>query len=228
MTRQRPGTGRHPAGHGHSALLSRCLRKCERSWRSSSSWKVRACPRRSERDQANRRVQNPEFYKKQSLRLSTHGTPRSSSALRSTRNTSPLPRGCVDEVRDLLRAHRTKIVIEDKRQNGCHHGLRIPGPPHPHAAGSRGGNPRPRPGRVRGAPRHRQDRGGHLPGRGPAGEHHGPGPPQAAPGAMGGPALHVSGYPREGHRPDRGRTAQAHGHAGRGHDPEPGPQGRGG
>src|SRR5437016_13041606 len=46
--------------------------------------------------------QNPEFYQAQSLRLSTFGKPRIIACAEDFPNHLALPRGCADEVRELL------------------------------------------------------------------------------------------------------------------------------
>ena len=49
--------------------------------------------------------QNPEFYKKQNLRLSTALTPRVISCAEDHDKYIGLPRGCLDDVRIVLREH---------------------------------------------------------------------------------------------------------------------------
>ncbi|MBA3507872.1 MAG: DEAD/DEAH box helicase family protein [Betaproteobacteria bacterium] len=62
--------------------------------------------------------QNPEFYQAQSLRLSTFGKPRIIGCAEDFPNHLALPRGCADEVRDLLQDCRIKLDVEDKRHAG--------------------------------------------------------------------------------------------------------------
>lgn len=62
--------------------------------------------------------QNPEFYQAQSLRLSTFGKPRIIGCAEHFPNHLALPRGCADEVRDLLQDCGTKLGVEDKRRPG--------------------------------------------------------------------------------------------------------------
>ncbi len=62
--------------------------------------------------------QNPEFYKKQKMRLSTALTPRVVSCAEELPQHIALPRGCQSAVEDLLRAHDVALTIEDKRCTG--------------------------------------------------------------------------------------------------------------
>ncbi len=62
--------------------------------------------------------QNPEFYKKQSMRLSTALTPRVISCAEDLPQHVGLPRGCEPELEALLREHGVALEVEDKRQSG--------------------------------------------------------------------------------------------------------------
>ncbi len=62
--------------------------------------------------------QNPEFYKKQNLRLSTALTPRVISCAEDHDKYIGLPRGCLDDVRSLLREHKSLLELEDLRCAG--------------------------------------------------------------------------------------------------------------
>jgi len=62
--------------------------------------------------------QNPEFYKKQSMRLSTALTPRVISCAEDLPQHVSLPRGCRPELEALLREHRVALDLEDKRESG--------------------------------------------------------------------------------------------------------------
>ena len=62
--------------------------------------------------------QNPEFYKKQNLRLSTALTPRVISCAEDHGEHISLPRGCFDDVRTLLNEHQSKLEMEDRRNSG--------------------------------------------------------------------------------------------------------------
>jgi len=62
--------------------------------------------------------QNPEFYKKQMMRLSTAGTPRVISCAEERPQHISLPRNCLNEAENLLQQHGVALVIEDKRHGG--------------------------------------------------------------------------------------------------------------
>jgi superfamily II DNA or RNA helicase len=62
--------------------------------------------------------QNPEFYKKQKMRLSTALTPRVIACAEELPLFLALPRGCVPEVRQLLAENGAKLAIEDQRCEG--------------------------------------------------------------------------------------------------------------
>lgn len=62
--------------------------------------------------------QNPEFYKAQAMRLSTWGKPRVISCAEEFPQYIGLPRGCFDEARDLLKAHRIRVATREQRVSG--------------------------------------------------------------------------------------------------------------
>jgi len=62
--------------------------------------------------------QNPEFYKKQMMRLSTAGTPRVITCAEELPEHVALPRGCRQETEDLLRQHGITLAVEDERHTG--------------------------------------------------------------------------------------------------------------
>ena len=62
--------------------------------------------------------QNPEFYKKQAMRLSTALTPRVISCAEDHPHHLGLPRGCVEDLEELLANHGVDLLIEDKRTEG--------------------------------------------------------------------------------------------------------------
>jgi superfamily II DNA or RNA helicase len=62
--------------------------------------------------------QNPEFFKKQKMRLSTNRTPRIISCFEELPDHIALPRGCFDALQELLGEHKIALKVEDKRQNG--------------------------------------------------------------------------------------------------------------
>lgn len=62
--------------------------------------------------------QNPEFYKKQRMRLSTAMTPRVISCAEELQSHISLPRGCAPDVAALLSQHQIALLLDDKRQAG--------------------------------------------------------------------------------------------------------------
>jgi superfamily II DNA or RNA helicase len=62
--------------------------------------------------------QNPEFYKKQSMRLSTALTPRIISCAEDLPEHIALPRGCLAEAAEFLGVHGAMLVTEDRREDG--------------------------------------------------------------------------------------------------------------
>ncbi|GBE01654.1 type III restriction enzyme, res subunit [bacterium BMS3Abin08] len=62
--------------------------------------------------------QNPEFYKAQAMRLSTFGKPRIISCAEEFGRYIGLPRGSLNEVLELLKAHNIKVDIKDERFSG--------------------------------------------------------------------------------------------------------------
>lgn len=62
--------------------------------------------------------QNPEFYKKQSLRLSTALTPRVVACTEDLPAHVALPRGCRTELEQILREHGSTLVVDDQRYDG--------------------------------------------------------------------------------------------------------------
>ena len=62
--------------------------------------------------------QNPEFYKKQRMRLSIHDTPRVISCAEDLPEHIALPRGCVTDLDNLLQDYGIKLLVEDKRNEG--------------------------------------------------------------------------------------------------------------
>ncbi len=62
--------------------------------------------------------QNPEFYKKQSMRLSTATTPRVIACAEDLPQFVALPRGCQTELEALLRNYGVSLKIEDQRVGG--------------------------------------------------------------------------------------------------------------
>ncbi len=62
--------------------------------------------------------QNPEFYKRQSLRLSTALAPRVISCVENLPDYLALPRGCLPDLGTLLDANGITLDLEDKRECG--------------------------------------------------------------------------------------------------------------
>lgn len=62
--------------------------------------------------------QNPEFYKRQSLRLSTALAPRVISCAENLADHLALPRGCEPDLRALFSANGITIDLDDKRETG--------------------------------------------------------------------------------------------------------------
>jgi superfamily II DNA or RNA helicase len=62
--------------------------------------------------------QNPEFFKKQKMRLSTNRIPRVISCFEELPDFVALPRGCYDALQLLLHEYNVSLTVEDKRQSG--------------------------------------------------------------------------------------------------------------
>ena len=62
--------------------------------------------------------QNPEFYKKQRMRLSTALTPRMINCAEDLVDHIVLPRGCLPELEVMLRGHKVVLAVDDKRETG--------------------------------------------------------------------------------------------------------------
>jgi superfamily II DNA or RNA helicase len=62
--------------------------------------------------------QNPEFYKAQAMRLSTFGKPRIIGCCEDFPEHLGLPRGCLDELLDLLRSLKIEVRLIDQRFAG--------------------------------------------------------------------------------------------------------------
>jgi superfamily II DNA or RNA helicase len=71
--------------------------------------------------------QNPEFYKKQKMRLSTVLTPRVIACAEELPLFLALPRGCTQDAERLLNGHGVQLVIEDQRGRGAALELRFGG-----------------------------------------------------------------------------------------------------
>ncbi|MFQ6026166.1 MAG: DEAD/DEAH box helicase family protein, partial [Dehalococcoidia bacterium] len=62
--------------------------------------------------------QNPEFYRAQKLRLSTFGKPRVISCAEDFERHIGLPRGCLDDAKELLSTHGVAVDLVDERRAG--------------------------------------------------------------------------------------------------------------
>jgi hypothetical protein len=62
--------------------------------------------------------QNPEFYKAQAMRLPTYRKPRIIACAEDYPQHIGLPRGCLEEVLDLLAGLKVETVIRDERSEG--------------------------------------------------------------------------------------------------------------
>jgi hypothetical protein len=62
--------------------------------------------------------QNPDFYKKQSMRLSTATTPRVIACAEDLPKHVALPRGCKVDLEELLRVHGVALDVTDERVTG--------------------------------------------------------------------------------------------------------------
>ncbi len=62
--------------------------------------------------------QNPEFYRAQSMRLSTYDKPRIIACAEDLPSHIGLPRGCLDELLVLFKNHKITTLIRDKRVSG--------------------------------------------------------------------------------------------------------------
>ena len=61
---------------------------------------------------------NPVFFKTQAMRFSTHGIPRYITCARIEQGYLFLPRGCFDQVTELLKEQNISVEIDDKRETG--------------------------------------------------------------------------------------------------------------
>ena len=61
---------------------------------------------------------NPEFYAKQGMRLSTYDVPRIISCSELTDDYLAIPRGCEDDVRDVLKQYNVGCIVEDNTNHG--------------------------------------------------------------------------------------------------------------
>lgn len=71
--------------------------------------------------------QNPEFYKKQSMRLSTALTPRVVCCSETIEEYLTIPRGCLEDLEELCSVNNILLAVEDKRFRGEKIGLSFRG-----------------------------------------------------------------------------------------------------
>ena len=62
---------------------------------------------------------NPEFYKKQAMRLRIYDTPRIIDCGWEDADFLGIPRGCMDALIELLEAYEIPYTSEDRRQSGA-------------------------------------------------------------------------------------------------------------
>jgi hypothetical protein len=62
--------------------------------------------------------QNPEFYRAQAMRLPTYGKPRIVACAEDHPKHFGLPRGCLDELQEMLRSLKVQPVVKDERFAG--------------------------------------------------------------------------------------------------------------
>lgn len=62
--------------------------------------------------------QNPEFYRAQAMRLTVFDKPRIIACAEDYPAHLAIPRGCIDDLKALLKRHRVRLVLDDQRQRG--------------------------------------------------------------------------------------------------------------
>ena len=71
--------------------------------------------------------QNPEFYRAQAMRLPTYDKPRIIPCAEDHAQHLALPRGCLEEVQEVLKGLRVQVKIRDERSNGLALGMQFVG-----------------------------------------------------------------------------------------------------
>ena len=71
--------------------------------------------------------ENPEFHKKQALRLSTARTPRVISCANVSAKHLELPRGCLKDIVSVLEENRIEVDLDDRRTSGAAFAARFNG-----------------------------------------------------------------------------------------------------
>jgi len=168
--------------------------------------------------------QNPEFYKRQRMRLSTALTPRVITCAEELTQHISLPRGCAFEARKLFEEYGVALAVDDKRYDGAPLEVKFKGDDRrPEADGSSALGARN--GCSRGAARGREDRPRHVPCRAARSQRSYSRPPQAAPRTMDCPTCDFPRCRREADWPNRRWPALAQRETRRRHGPKPGSQG---
>ena len=164
--------------------------------------------------------QNPEFYKAQAMRLSTYNKPRVIACAEDHSHHIALPRGCLDDIQQMLEALGIRPTIRDERVQWHDDRRRLP-----RRVATRTESRRRR---ARGA-RHRRAGGNHgvrqdgrrcVAHRTARREYARPRAPAPASRSMDRAPVDISRRAAEIHRPHRRWTKRAHGHRRRGHHSE--------
>ncbi len=171
--------------------------------------------------------QNPEFYKAQAMRLSTYDKPRIIACAEDLPQHIGLPRGCLDEVRELLSDLRIDVVMRDERNAGKPLDVKFRGELYPEQAMAARNLLAHDTGVLVRHDRLWKDRRRRMADRRARGQYARSRASPAIAGTMGGAIVGVSGAASQSHRPNRRRAKEADGVAGRGDHPKPGAQERG-
>lgn len=70
---------------------------------------------------------NPEYYKKQKMRLPVYNIPRIITCFEEDSNNLILPRGCIDDIKDICNESNVKLKITDNRNTGIKTNLKFCG-----------------------------------------------------------------------------------------------------
>ena len=171
--------------------------------------------------------QNPEFYKAQAMRLPTYDKPRIIGCAEDHPQHLGLPRGCLEDVQQLLADLHIAAVIRDERNAGTPLDVAFHGELRPEQEAAARRMLAHDTGVLSATHRLRQDRGGGVAHRPARRQHAGARASPPVAGAMGGAPVGVPRPAAESDRPHRRRPEEAHRRAGCGGHPKPGAQGRG-
>ncbi|WP_312855526.1 DEAD/DEAH box helicase family protein [Litoribacterium kuwaitense] len=72
-------------------------------------------------------INNPEFYKAQSKRLSTHRIPRKIDCSYEVDDSVVIPRGCLRDIKAILSRNKIKFYIDDQTNKGSSHNIHFLG-----------------------------------------------------------------------------------------------------